>query len=296
MDNELATEAVACESAIDGRWAEDLAWEARRGLELARRLCRCDGAYHALWGTLRASGFMGGIAGEEKALSQVLSPYIGDGTRILVGGSADPATFCAIGRTADHYKPHVTIIDKCRAPLQLIEEFATGRGLSCATLHSDLLNLDGSTTWDVIVLHYTASFVSPDLRKCFFERLAKSLSHGGTLVCTALTAEKRWGGSDGERRKLEALWFDRAKARIIASGFDSRWNGDDLDTALWNYAVARTVRRLNITTAAEIRGLLRAAGLSISAEVTTERKWMLRAPDPREGDMESSIIVTATRS
>jgi acetyltransferase len=124
-------------------WSEDLLWQAQRALELGRTLCSCNGYYHALWGTLRATGVMGSLKSEETLLASLVLPFIRDHARVMIAGSADPGVLCAVGRVYGPRSPNITIIDRCAAPLQLIREFAAAKQLTCRTLNADLLELDG---------------------------------------------------------------------------------------------------------------------------------------------------------
>ena len=136
-------------------WSEDLVWQARRGLDLGSALCSCEGHYHTLWGSLRLAGLNNTMKGEAPILTSLMSPYLRDDARVLIGGSADPGVLCGIGRIFAPHIPALTVIDKCRAPLALIREFVSARAVACRTLNRDLLELDGSEQWDQIILHYS---------------------------------------------------------------------------------------------------------------------------------------------
>jgi hypothetical protein len=82
------------------QWSEDVRALGERGTALGQKLCTCDYPYHALWGLLRVSGVTGSLRYEEDALAPVLSARIKDGTRILIAGSADTGTACAVGRAS----------------------------------------------------------------------------------------------------------------------------------------------------------------------------------------------------
>jgi hypothetical protein len=99
------------------RWSEDVRALGERGTALGQKLCTCDYPYHALWGLLRVSGVTGSLRYEEDALAPVLLARIKDGTRILIAGSADTGTACAVGRASGNTQPEITIVDRCPAPL-----------------------------------------------------------------------------------------------------------------------------------------------------------------------------------
>jgi hypothetical protein len=110
-------------------WNEDLAWQALRGLELGAALCECEGFYHTLWGALRIAGLNNTMKGEAPILTSLMSPYLRDDAHVMIGGSADPGVLCGIGRIYAPRLPRFTVIDKCGAPLALINEFAAANGI-----------------------------------------------------------------------------------------------------------------------------------------------------------------------
>jgi hypothetical protein len=167
---------------LNERWSEDLIWQAVRGTELGRKFCTCEGYYHCLWGPLRASGAMKGLSSEEQILSGVMTPFIRQDARVLIGGSADAGVLCSLGRIYGQVKAAFTVVDKCRSPLELIREFAAAKQVLCRTLNVDILEIDGRESWDQIVLHYTANFVDADHREKFLAGVARVLEPGGTLI------------------------------------------------------------------------------------------------------------------
>jgi hypothetical protein len=241
---------------------------------------------------LRASGFLGSLKSEEPVLASVLSPFLADRTRLLIGGSADIATLCAVGRIAGARKPDISVMDRCAAPLKLIDEFAAARGVPCRTIHADLLECDGAEKWDVILLNYTLVFIDPHLRTRFFERLALSLAPKGVLVCLTKT-----GIPDRARESeaLEAAWFTQAYDAVCKSPLAAPWQRAELERLLHRYARGRTARRLNLAPIEAIRKHLRDAGLSLLSETATSRRWGLKAGILPTADIESSMIVVARR-
>ena len=179
---------MSVETPTHDRWSEDLPSQARRALTVGRALCACDGHYHTLWGSLRASGVSNSLKSEEPLLASLIKPYVRHGARVMVGGAADPGVLCAIGRIYAPAMPAMTVVDRCKASLELVRQFAATKDLACRTLNLNLLDLDGSEQWDQIVLHYTPDFLEPDLHRRLFQSIARSLAPGGTVVCAAMTA------------------------------------------------------------------------------------------------------------
>lgn len=245
------------------KWAEDLIWQASRSRELGHALCDCDGHYHTLWGTLRACGAVDSLQSEEPKFSPVISPFISDDCRLLVAGSADPGILCALGRVAGSRNPQFTIMDKCPAPLALIEEFAATNGISCERLHGNILGLDGIKTWDFIFVHYTHAFVDSSCHDRFFGALARSLAPGGTLACFTRTNAVAKAIS---YESFDRNWLARAYEAIRDSNLCSDYSDDKLQDMLLAYVNAGSVRRRNFLTVEDTARTLAATGLDVSVE------------------------------
>jgi hypothetical protein len=268
-------------------WNEDLAAQARRGHELGSTLCACDGYYHTLWGSLRIAGVNNTMEGEASILAELMSPFLRDGMRVMIGGSADPGVLCGIGRIHAPRMPSFTVIDKCRAPLALIDEFASAQGADCLTRYSDLLDLDGMEQWDQIVLHYTADFMDANLRSRLFRNLANSLAPGGTLICATMTG----ASPPAERRpEMEAAYIARAMALLKDSPMAAYAGTPEFEQKLRVYASCRTIRRLSLPTAELICDLARDAGLRLLQMHQTARE---RRSHPGMDVVDTSSIIIA---
>ena len=253
---------------MEDLWNEDLAWQAQRGFEIGSTLCTCAGFYHTLWGSLRIAGLNNTMKGEAPILAALLAPYLRDGTRVMIGGSADPGVLCGIGRIYAPHMPILTVIDNCAAPLALIGEFAAAKGLACRTLKRDLLELDGSETWDQIVLHYTPDFMDARLRGPLFRSLAGALAPGGILVCAAMT-----GASIPFDRKpeMEAAFFARAVAALKDTPMAELARTPGFEQQLRGYSAGRTLRRLTLPTTDDICDLLQDSGFRVLEKHATSR-------------------------
>jgi hypothetical protein len=255
-------------------WSEDLASEARRGREIGSALCTCEGYYHMLWGSLRIAGVNNTMKGESAVLAELMAPFLRDDARVMIGGSADPGVLCGIGRIYAPRMPLFTVIDKCRAPLTLIEEFVSAKGVACRTLHKNLLDLDGSEQWDQIVLHYTADFMDAYLRGHLFRNLALSLAPGGTLICATMTGESP---PPDRRAEMEAAYIARAMDLLKDSPMAASACTPEFEHKLRAYAACRTIRRLTLPTAELISDLARGAGLRLLQMHQTARARRIHA-------------------
>lgn len=235
---------------------------------------------------------MRGLSSEEQVLAEVMSPFIHQDARVLIGGSADPGVLCSLGRIYGPVKAVFTVVDKCRSPLELIREFAAEKRVLCRTLNADIFELDGSEKWDQIVLHYTANFVDAGHREKFLASIAHVLVPGGTLVCAVKTGENVF--SD-QREMLEASFLARSRGDLQELLSGRGIEIPDLEKMLRAYASAATSRRLNISTLPEIQESLRKVGLRVLSVHSTPRKFRYFEEDGGSARVDSSTLVVATR-
>jgi len=260
---------MSADTLTDQRWSEDLLSQARQAFAIGHALCTCKGKYHALWGGLRAANVSNSLKAEEPLLAALMGPFIRDGARVMIGGAADPGVPSVVGRIYAPNRPVMTVIDRCRAPLTSIRDFAAGKGIRCRTVHRDLLDLDGNEQWDQIVLHYTPDFVGPHCRARFFRALAQSLVSGGTLVCAAMTGTSVTGDLSQE---LADVYFNYSRKALDESPLSDLPSNPEFIPILRAYADAWGRRRANLITGEELRGSIIAAGLSILSESTFPRR------------------------
>lgn len=245
------------------RWSEDLPAQARRALAVGRALCACDGHYHTLWGTLRASGVSNSLKSEEPLLASLIQPYVRDGAQVMIAGAADPGVPCAIGRIYRPVMPELTLADRCEASLELMRGFAAGKHLVCRTLKLNLLDLDGSEQWDQIVLHYTPDFLDPPLHGRLFQTLARALRPRGTIVCAAMTAT----GVIGEREhELGGVYYDYTLKKVMDGPMAEIAESADFLDMLRAYSMRWGQRRTNLPSSEQLVHAMRNAGLSILSE------------------------------
>ena len=276
-----------------GAWEEDLPWLATRGVELGRELCTCSAFYHELWGPLRASGFIKGHNGGQLRLllASTISPLIKNQTRVLIAGSADTSIFNTVKRVSNKNIVDMTVVDRCKAPLRLTEEYVSMKGAACATLHSDIADLDGNEKWDLIILHYTSMFFNRLNRKRCFQRLSRSLAPGGILLCMDRMVKPPIGD---ERNEREIAWFRDARNSLRSSSFDSFWECAELDIMLRQFVHERVARGINYITAGEIEGILTKSGLRILSRGDGAARTAVKEEAMSKADAHSvSIIVAA---
>ena len=287
------TEVLEEQLASQDVWFEDLRSDVEARIQLGRQLCNCEYPYHVLWPILRAAEITGSLRYREDAsLALALKPMVKDGTRILIAGSADAGTLGVVGRIVSPCKPVFTVMDRCKAPLALIDNFAKSRGLDCQTVQGDLTLLNAQKRWDLIVVNYTLQFLSRNDRLNALKRLAMALVEGGTLVCVVKTAEPI---SHAFAHKLEIAWLENAKQKLRDARLQFSMPVSEIDMLLHQAAIGRMERRENIPSRDEIVGGLNGAGLILNGETRTQRKALLEKRNSAALDAESSLIFSATR-
>lgn len=274
-------------------WDDDPRGHAARSVEVARALCTCEYPYHVLWPILRAAEITGSLRyQEDEALVPVLGPLLANGTRVLIAGSADTGTLCVAGRIAAARRPHFTVLDRCPAPLKLIDEFAAERHLACTTLRADLLELAEIARWDVVLVNYTLQYVAAAERPAVLKHLASALVPGGTLICVAKTGTTL---SPSQAAESQSAWLDKARRKFQAARLDLGIAATAVDDLLRVAAAGRTARRLELPTVAELTNGLKDAGLELVRQGSSPRKQLLEAEGAAPADLESSIIIAAIR-
>jgi SAM-dependent methyltransferase len=256
-------------------------------MAIARELCTCNYPYHILWPLLRAAGIVGTLRPrEDHVLTRLIAPLIADSTRILVAGSADTATLCTIGRMSGDMMPDFTVLDRCRAPLKLIEEFAAERRIPCRTLHADLTGYSDERCWDLVLVHYTFQFIRPEDRINVLERLARSLAPGGILVCVHKELPRI---SAADAAAATAAWLEKSWRRLQDEGLGSALPTPLYDQLLRQAAESRARRRITPPSGTPLSDGIRCCGLTLIEED--------RAPQSRAGGLAagSSVILAASR-
>lgn len=266
---------------------EDLQWQAKRALELGRTLCACEGRHHWSFAVLRATG-MTSIGPEEPLMASVMTPLIGDRARVMIAGSADLGLLCFVGRCAAARQPQITVIDRCPAPLALIDEFATLRGIACRTVLTNLQALDGREQWDVILAHHTAEFFDAPARARFYKNIAASLVPGGSLVCATMTGEKHTPDKQG---LLEAEFRDHSITAFRHLPLARGEQAPEFERLLADYSRARAARRMGYPSDEECYDDFRNAGLKIVSEHALPVRWTFSKVDVPPGGTRKFVIV-----
>ena len=274
-------------SAIASKWADNPRAQAPRAVEVAREVCTCNYPYHILWPLLRAAGIKGTLRpAEDEVLASLLVPLLGDGTRVLIAGSADTATLCTIGRMTGDRKVQFTVLDRCPAPLKLVEEFAAERQIACSTQRADLTTYDEQNRWDIVLVHYTFQFIAPEQRFNVLQRLSRSLVPGGTLVCVDKEVPRI---SVADAPAAADAWLQKARQKLQSEGLTSVLPEALFDRLLHQAADGRTLRRVTIPSLHLLVEGMRGTGLVMVEED------LIGKLSARSHVADSSIILAASR-
>ena len=273
---------------LSGAFNEDLVWQAHRALELGRELCSCAGRHHWSYAVLRAAGITSSVGAEEPLLASLMAPLIGERARVMIGGSADLGLLCFVGRCTAARNPQITVIDRCRAPLALIEEFTASRKIECRTRLADLLALDGREQWDAIFLHHTSEFFDARSRVRFFEAMAASLVPEGSLICVTMTGQKLGPERQAE---LEAEFRDHSLKAFRRSPMALEEQAPEFERLIADYARARAARRVGYPDDDELYELFRCARLRILSEHAMPVKWTFSKVDSTPELLRKFVII-----
>jgi hypothetical protein len=118
---------------------EDLAQLAASQYRLADRYCdRCRN-FHALWPYRRVARIAGAAEAGGGALESILADAFARGRRkVVIAGAADTGLLALTARAGAGRDIEITVIDRCRTPLELCRQFAQRWSINAQMLHQDL--------------------------------------------------------------------------------------------------------------------------------------------------------------
>ena len=175
------------------------------GEELARNLKRmiavapeyCDGCadYHIANATLRLLDNAPWKRGGRKALVDAVRPVFADLAArnvdridVVVAACADTAVLSSCAHAAwcegetSINRVHFTVLDRCRTPLAVCEDYAVQHDLRVKTAAIDLSETRCEFPADIIVIHNLLPFVTIDRQVRLLQTLGSWLKDGGRVV------------------------------------------------------------------------------------------------------------------
>lgn len=220
---------------------EDLGAAARVALELAERYCNRDEPvcrwYHASWPVLRALGAVNSPGSDDDFLLRAIAAEIADGTRsILVSGAADAGMLARVGSClAGRRDVRVTVLDRCRTPLEHSMRHAKRFGFEIDVVQADILGYLPSCHYDLICTHSFLTFFCAEDRQRLVARWHDLLNPSGCVITAQRVrpGEKeeitRFPPEDTERLASAAerlaetqgavIGIDAASARALAEAY-----------------------------------------------------------------------------
>jgi SAM-dependent methyltransferase len=265
---------------------DDLYLQAREGWRLGKALCRSCGGYHQVWGLLRASGVVGATLVDGETLGPLLDDCLAPDQSVLIAGAADAGLLQFIAASASARPLKVRVVDRCPAPLALLEAIAIPSGISLTTGKADLTRLDEPDAHDLILSHSMLYFIDPEGRLEVLRRLRSALAPGGRLVLVLRLSAPENFTEESHRQ----AWLARVHSRLALHPDLAAMAGDGLDPVLETYARARAVRLSAYATPGEVEDVLSQSGLSLVRHVVSGMStslWM----EGRVNSRQSHIFV-----
>jgi len=194
------------------RFSEDLRRLAEEAFELADQTCGSCKNFHMLWPYLRLAGASGGRAGVPLINSVLKTLLSNQGRKILIAGCADTGLLALVARAATA-NTEITVLDRCKTPIELCRRFANRWALAIEALHQDLTELAIRSKFDVVFAHMLLHFLPADRQLDVLSRLRHALQPDGRLVIAFRTSPPVTGacapepehGRDRSLRLIEQL-------------------------------------------------------------------------------------------
>lgn len=208
---------------------ENLHAAARQSRALSARYCVAtgDGAdcgwYHGSWPVLRALGVINSPGSDDDFLLRAIGSELAAGARrVLVSGAADAGM---LARVTSCLTPgsavEVTVLDRCRTPLELSRMHALEVGFEIETIRADILEFESDQSFDLICTHSFMTFFPAADRRRLVERWRALLRPGGCVI----TAQRV---RPGEKEELTRFPPDEIQRLGVEAEHRARSNGESI--------------------------------------------------------------------
>lgn len=264
--------------------------QARAAWRIAGDICTCEGGYHRIHPLLHAVGAMTGIASDRKVLDAILPDLITPGCRILVAGAADATLVHFLISRAQARPISISVVDRCEAPLRLIEQLELPNDVTVDTRQVDLTRLDEHDRYDLILSHSMLPFVSDPIRVEILHNLGASLTPHGRLLIVGRVTQSTYQPTPDE---VAQAMVRRAEARLVDFPDLVRFCGPALPAALKSHAKGLTSGSSGFSAANEISDLILRAGLRIDQHIPSGTAPSLIMPDGSERHRSGHVFVVA---
>jgi hypothetical protein len=176
---------------------EDLAYNARRAMELAPLYCGDCEDYHYLSPARRLAAGPGkaGIEADRPRLFQLIADHViaqgkvsGEAIDVVIAGSNDTGLLstcahAALSATSDaSSRVRFTVLDRCQTPLLLCAEYAARHGIVLKADAVDLVETENRYPADILLHHSLLRFLPLDRRVAVLRKFAGWLKPGGRII------------------------------------------------------------------------------------------------------------------
>lgn len=244
---------------------DDRLEHARRLWALADAHCEDCADYHRLRGILYLAGVNNGPRHDETALVEAIEAGLGDRRRVLIAAAADAELVGILIRPVAARPLEVTVVDRCRTPLTLIDQLRLPPGITVTTRVGDLTRLDDAGRHDLILSHSMIHFLAAEQRAAFLSGLRSALAPEGRLVITAPKGHRLEAGSP---EAFAQAWLARAVGRIEACPAVTELFGEAWREPMARYAEAYARRQSTFSGHEAAQALLEAHGFVV------EQRWL----------------------
>jgi hypothetical protein len=245
----------------DMRFSEELTRTAAEAFDLAGRLCGSCKNFHMLWPYLRLAGASGGDVTAPPIASALGSLLSRANRRILIAGCADAGLLAMVARSANP-ATHITVLDRCRTPLEVCRRFAERWSLPIQVLHLDLMQLAHTQSFDVVLLHNTLRFIETGCHSDVLTRVRRSLGPDGRLIMVFRTKARSEGNFSLDKPRL---YRTRLLEQLEAGNIPLPEPREAFRRRLEAYAEERQRRTVGDASRAEVEQSLAAAGFAIES-------------------------------
>jgi SAM-dependent methyltransferase len=247
----------------DSEHLRELAVEA---FELSNCLCGPCRDLHALWPYIRLSRMSTGIEDQASKLQAQLNDFFARGLRdILIAGSADSGLLALVARARANHGTSIAVLDICGTPLELCRRFARRCALSIETFQQDLLDLNFSHRFDIVLVHGTLQFIAADRRPEALSRIRRALRPEGRLVLLFNTSHPV-AAEDAERTRAE--YADSVLNELKSLGIPLPEAAAAMRERLYAHSRRRELREGAFAEPEDVERALRDAGFRV--DVCTE--------------------------
>ncbi|RYD89034.1 MAG: class I SAM-dependent methyltransferase [Sphingomonadales bacterium] len=267
---------------------DDLEAQARAGWDFGEKLCTECNSYHQTWGILRAAKSTNAAENDRHLLAPLLDRQIAPGGNILIAGSADAGLLQLLVSTVSARPITISIVDRCPAPIALINALERPSGVTVDAWQCDLTAFEGAARYDLIMSHSMLPFVDPPTRVAILERLRDSLAPEGRLYVVVRTAPLVSAEVSDDH---DQAWLARAMGKLSTIPELVRYCGDALPARLTQVAGSRRSRAYVFREAAEVVALLATAGLEVERHIVGDVSGSL-AVAGRTIERQSHIFVS----